>query len=235
MSVSAELVPAGGRASTWLGGCLPAEVAVAELVGDDDSPPFLLLPEEEEDLGWAVDARRHDFTVGRACAKAALGLLGAPPTAVRRGARREPLWPAGLVGSITHCRGYGAAAAARRTSYEAVGIDAEPHRPIPPEVELRVTSAAERAQVENLAPAGVYWTTLMFSAKESIYKAWYPLTRRWLGFRDVTLTIEPNGIFRGDVLVEAPVGHGVSSQRFDGRYRIGHDMVFTAVVVPSWA
>ena len=59
------------------------------------------------------------------------------------GAKREPLWPAGVVGSITHCDGYRAAAVARATDLATVGIDAEPHEPLPDGVLAAIALPAE--------------------------------------------------------------------------------------------
>lgn len=90
---------------------LPPRVAVAESFGD--LPDAKLLPEEEAIIARAVPRRRREFAAGRWCARAALAQLGEPPVPILRGPQNEPQWPAGIAGSITHCAGYRAAAAAR--------------------------------------------------------------------------------------------------------------------------
>ena len=100
----------------------------------------------------AVDRRRAEFTTVRTCARIALGRLGLPPAPLLTGSKREPLWPAGVVGSITHCDGYRAAAVARASEVAAIGIDAEPHDPLPDGILDRVTLPAERAHLAR--PAG---------------------------------------------------------------------------------
>jgi 4'-phosphopantetheinyl transferase EntD len=108
-------------------------------------PGEALLPEEEVLVARAVGQRRAEFTTVRTCARIALGRLGLPPAPLLSGPKREPLWPAGVVGSITHCDGYRAAAVARASEVAAIGIDAEPHDPLPAGILDRVTLPAERA------------------------------------------------------------------------------------------
>jgi 4'-phosphopantetheinyl transferase EntD len=206
-------------------GLVPAGVRTASLVGD--VPPGRLLPAEERALGRVGPARRRDYTAARTCARRALAALGFAPTPVLSGPDRAPRWPDGLVGSITHCRGYVAAAVARSAQYRTVGIDAEPARPLPPGVRGMVASTGERAALDGL-PGGVPWDTVLFCAKESVYKAWYPLTRAWLGFADASVTIDPDaGTFTARLGVPGPV------PVFHGRYAIRDGFVLTAIVVEA--
>src|SRR3981081_2727213 len=80
----------------------------------DDPPDAVLFPEEEAAISRAVEKRRRDFRTVRHCSRRALRELGVPPTAVVPGERRKPVWPPGVVGSLTHCTGYRAAAVAHR-------------------------------------------------------------------------------------------------------------------------
>jgi 4'-phosphopantetheinyl transferase EntD len=77
----------------------------------DDPPDGVLFPEEAA-ISRAVEKRRRDFRTVRHCSRRALRELGVPPTAVAPGERRKPVWPPGVVGSLTHCTGYRAAAVA---------------------------------------------------------------------------------------------------------------------------
>jgi 4'-phosphopantetheinyl transferase EntD len=86
-------------------------VKVTEQLNDD--PTASLLPGEKAALGRVSAIRRHEFTQARRCAHRALIELGFPAAPIVRGAHHEPIWPNGIVGSITHCRGYIAAAVAR--------------------------------------------------------------------------------------------------------------------------
>jgi 4'-phosphopantetheinyl transferase EntD len=205
---------------------LPPNVASADTRVDARDA---LLPEEAALLVGAVAERLAEFGTARHCARQALGRLGAPASPILRGPKREPLWPAGIVGSLTHCTGYRGAAVAHAAEILTIGIDAEPHIPIPQRVRQRVLLDAEHAWIEE-APAGIHWDRLMFSAKESVYKAWFPLARRWLGFEDAELTIDPTiGTFHARLLVKLPPGLPAG---FDGRFLVEDGLVLTAIAVP---
>jgi 4'-phosphopantetheinyl transferase EntD len=213
---------------------LPPPVASVEAF--DDLPGEEAFPGEEDLVASAVEGRRREFVTARRCAREALGRLGYPPVAIRSGERREPRWPQGVVGSITHCAGYRAAAVARADDLAGVGIDAEPNGPLPDGVEGLVTTADEPAMLRRLAEADptVHWDRLLFSAKESIYKAWYPLTGRWLGFGDALLSLDPAaGTFTGRVRIDgARTDGGPPLTELHGRYVVERGLVITAVTVP---
>jgi 4'-phosphopantetheinyl transferase EntD len=205
---------------------LPPEVAVVAMPGDD--PDASALPEELALLGGAVAARRAEFATARHCARRALHRIGAPDGPILRGPKREPVWPAGIVGSITHCTGYRAAAVAHATDMLTIGIDAEPHETIRDRVVERILRDEERAWLAT-APTSIHWDRLIFSAKESVYKAWFPLTQAWLGFEDASVTIDPvAGTFCARLVIEPPAG--VPAQ-FPGRYLIAGGLVLTAIAV----
>jgi 4'-phosphopantetheinyl transferase EntD len=212
---------------------VPPAVAVAESFGD--IPGARLFPEEEAVVARAVDKRRREFTTARACARTAQAGLGLPATPIGRGERGAPGWPPGVVGSITHCAGYRAAAVARDQDVASIGVDAEPNEPIPGDVLRLVADDAERAWVTELlaaAPA-VSWDRLLFSAKESVYKAWYPLTRRWLDFSEASLTVDAAArTFAARLLVPATGPDGRPLTGFTGRWLARDGLVLTVIVLP---
>jgi 4'-phosphopantetheinyl transferase EntD len=214
---------------------LPPSVIAVET--REDRLDVELFPEEELALGRAVDKRRREFVTGRACAREALARLGLPPTAVGSGRHGEPLWPAGIVGSITHCDGYRACAVASAHTLLTLGIDAERHAPLSDGVWQEVAHGQERAlRVRNgvAARAGVHLDAVLFSAKEAVYKAWFPLARRWLDFDDVELSIHAgNGTFRATLLVTGPQVAGAPLTELAGRWTVGGGVVVTAVAVPA--
>jgi 4'-phosphopantetheinyl transferase EntD len=215
---------------------LPPEVIAAEAFGD--VPGGTLFPAEEAAIARAVDKRRREFSTGRACAHAALVTLGVPPAPILRGPQGAPEWPDGVVGSITHCAGYRAAAVARAREMLTVGVDAEPDEPLPDGVLDRIAVAEERAWLreEGGSVPGANWDRLLFSAKESVYKAWFPLTGRWLGFEEAVITIDPAaGGFTARLLVPGPVIGGQPVTAFSGRWAAGRGLVLTAVAVPRTA
>jgi 4'-phosphopantetheinyl transferase EntD len=167
---------------------LPAGLCVAE--GWVDGLQGGLAPAEARLLGAAAAQRRREFTAGRSCARSALAGLGVPPAPLLAGARRQPLWPPDVVGSITHTRAYCAAAVGRASGFAAVGIDAELHTPLPHGVAGLACSDAERRWCERDAGRLVHRATLLFSAKESVFKAVFPLTGRAPGFVDLAIAVD---------------------------------------------
>jgi 4'-phosphopantetheinyl transferase EntD len=213
---------------------LPAEAAAVESFCDP--PGAVLFPEEEAVIAKAVDKRRREFTTVRACARAALARLGLPPVPIVPGLRGAPQWPDAVVGSMTHCAGYRACAVARDRDLLAIGLDAEPHEKLPDGVLGSVSSQQEREQLADLAAAvpGTHWDRMLFSAKESVYKAWFPLTQRWLGFEDASVTIDPDRCtFTARLLVDGPRLNGLPLTGFTGRWLVDRGLIITAIAVPA--
>src|SRR3569833_2826929 len=211
---------------------LPPEVASAEAC--DVSGEVDLFPEEEAAVARAVDKRRREFTTARGCARRALAVLGLPPVPIVPGERGAPTWPAGVVGSMTHCDGYRASAVALEERVRTVGVDAGPNGPLPYGVLEAVASPPERAWIQARAGdgSGVCWDRLLFSAKESIYKAWFPLTRRWLDFDEAVVTADPDdGTFTARLRVPGPVVDGRALTGVTGRWTVSHGLVATAIAV----
>lgn len=204
---------------------LPASVVVCTARTDAGGT---LAAAEESAVARAVDTRRAEFTTGRLLAREALARLGSPVDAVPVGEKRAPVWPAGVVGSITHCAGLRAAAVARTRDVRSLGIDAERARPLPDGVLDAVSDADERAWLAGLGE-GTPWDALLFSAKESVYKTWFPLTGRWLGFEDAALTPYPDGTFVADIRLP----DDAVPPRLRGRWAVREGLVLTAIALPA--
>ncbi|SIR17591.1 4'-phosphopantetheinyl transferase family protein [Micromonospora avicenniae] len=211
---------------------LPPEVAVA-VAGPLDWTGRLLA-EELACLGErAVESRRRDFTAGRVCARRAMATLGLPPAPVSA-ADRAPVWPSGVVGTITHTRGYCAAAAARSSEVRAVGMDAEQHKELSPGVRRLICLPEEDERLARL-PVGTSWPAVLFSAKETVYKVWHPVVGTWLDFTDALVEIDPDaGTFSARIaparVDAAPVGN--PPRAVHGRFVVTGGLVRTAAVLP---
>lgn len=209
---------------------LPPCAVVAERRKDHEAA--LLLPEECAQVANAVEKRLREFATGRLCARQALEKLGFPPRPLLRGSKGEPLWPAGVIGSITHCTGYRAAAVARQAQLTAIGIDAEIHESLPAGIVNSVCTPEEIAWLSQ-ASDRVHWDRMLFSAKESVYKAWFPLTQRWLDFGEVSITVnQDEGTFRVRPLVNLPSKFERALREFAGRFLVRDGLVITTVVLP---
>ncbi|MBM0278033.1 4'-phosphopantetheinyl transferase family protein [Micromonospora tarensis] len=211
---------------------LPSTVAVA-VAGPGDWAAELL-PAEQACLGErAARTRRRDFIAGRVCARRALTDLGLSPTAVPAAADRAPVWPVGVVGSITHTAGYCAAAAAHSTDIRSVGLDAEQHREVNPGVRRLVLLPEEEADCARL-PSGTHWPVVLFSAKETVYKVWYPIVRSWLDFHDARLELDPDGGTFTARIAPARVDAATAEDApawITGRFVVADGLVRTAAVL----
>jgi 4'-phosphopantetheinyl transferase EntD len=211
---------------------LPKTAAAEEAFADP--PGAVLFPEEEVVVARAVPKRRNEFTTARFCARAALARLGVPPVPILPGPRGAPRWPDGIVGSMTHCAGYRAAVVAREDDLVTVGVDAEPNEPLPEGVLDAVTVADERGWLPGLLAArpDVCWDRLVFCVKEAVYKAWYPLTGRWLDFAEAVVTVDPDErTFDARLLVPGPVHRGRTIPGFTGRWLARNGLLVTAIAV----
>jgi 4'-phosphopantetheinyl transferase EntD len=209
---------------------MPPDVVAVAAIGDE--PAAALLNEEEVALGQVADVRRREYTIARHCARRALGNIGVGPVPILSGPNREPLWPEHVVGSLTHCRGYCAAAVAPRGRIRSIGIDAEPNEVLPHGILPMVGAAEECTLLEKLPRNGVAWDRLLFSAKESVYKAWFPLAGTWLGFKDVAMTIDSDAAtFVARLLVLGPYVDGHALAEIAGRFVIHHRFIITAAVI----
>jgi 4'-phosphopantetheinyl transferase EntD len=189
-----------------------------------------LYPEEQRCVANAVPPRRSEFTTVRVCARQAIAALGLPPGPIAPGRRGAPRWPRGVVGSMTHCAGYRAAAVALTSDIRSLGIDAEPHAPLPEGILDAIALPSERKRVKMAGER--HWDRLLFSAKESVFKAWFPMTDRELGFEDADIEIhggyeDEEGTFTAHLLRSAPA----VLRDFAGRWLISDGIVVTAVVI----
>lgn len=209
---------------------LPPDVVTVDIVGDD--PDAYLLPAEQHMVAKAVEKRRREVTNARTCARRALARLGIDEVAIPRGSKGEPLWPAGIVGSITHTTGYFAAAVARADAVRSIGVDAEVHGELPDGVLRHIAFGPELRWVGARDHGAVWWDRVLFSAKESVYKAWYPLTGRWLGFEDAEVTIDEDGTFAARILVDGTTATGTPLTSMSGRWLVRDGLVLTAIALP---
>ena len=203
---------------------------VAFVTRRDYSDTFDLFPEELRAIARATPTRRKEFALGRSCAREALALLGGPRVAIPVGRFRDPVWPFGYVGSITHCQDFCAVAVARTLPASGcpailgLGLDSEPAIPLSEERTGVVCSARECTWLASRQGDPLPWDRLFFCAKESAYKCLFPTTHRFLEFRDMGVLFDAD---QGSFDVTPPSLYGSPSHLF-GRYLIRDGLVLTA-------
>ena len=186
-------------------------------------------------MAGAHGKRRREFAAGRCSAHKALGELGITDFPVLAGPDRAPIWPGAVVGSITHTEtrsgGYCGVAIAHRRLVAGLGVDAEPRQPLPADLWPRVLDADEKRAALGAREPGV-WARLVFSAKESVYKALSPLCGRFLDFSDVHVKLLPGqGRFVAELVGNArAVAPAVPVL---GRLALDQELLLTTVLLPA--
>jgi 4'-phosphopantetheinyl transferase EntD len=192
-----------------------------------------LFDEEQVAIRHAVARRRHEFIAGRVLARAAMVGLGAQPQCVPAGPDRSPAWPPGIVGSITHSVSWCAVAVARADEVGSIGIDIEEAGAVGPELWPTVCTAAELEWLATLPEqdrAGA--ATILFSAKEAVFKAQYPLTGRMLDHQQVGIRVAADRRHFVAEVAKGPKIGGVANGKLEGRLRVSNGMVATSAVIP---
>lgn len=163
-------------------------VAIQHLSAVDDQ---LALPAELLLIEGEPPNRRRQFLGGRQAAREAARPLGYELGPVLVGQGGEPLWPAGIVGSISHVGHFAAAAIGRSSDLTAVGIDLDDARRLEGPAAASVANPSELQAVVNLGWAGREWAAnAVFCAKEAVFKCQFAMTgRRDLAFSQVTLEL----------------------------------------------
>lgn len=236
LSNQSQFSPPPASDTGGFGSLFPAGVAVA--LRREPGDPGDLLPEEAVYVANAVGKRRNEFAAGRSCARRALGELGVTGFALRTAPDRQPIWPAGFLGSITHTSGFCAAVVVHRSKFKAIGLDSEISGAPTLDIWPTLCRPEELAWVDSLpAAARPAAVTLLFSAKEAVYKCQYPLTREWLDFHDLRIEVSDWGAAVGHFDV-APTRQLKITEQVSlplGRYCFHEQFVSTALCIASVA
>lgn len=194
-----------------------AEPRLALVCGRVGDHTGALLPGERIGLGRMGEVRRDAYSSGRRVARQALSLFGIRDWAVTaRG--RMPIWPCGIVGSITHSRTVAMAMVGRGKDLAGIGVDLELERRVTDPLARRVLLPPERERVVEKD-----WPTMLFAAKEAVYKAVNPLVGEYLAFADVEISASAEGTYRaamtrpGDSTAAVGTGRGWF-QRVEGHW-----------------
>lgn len=191
-----------------------------------------LYPEEAAFIQKAVIKRRREFTAGRLCAKAALKALGITGFPVLSGDEREPLWPSGITGSISHCDDYCGVALARQSTLTSIGLDIETIAPLDDDLEAMICTPQEITRAnQSPPPSGCNWQKFIFSAKESVYKSLFPVTRAYLDFHDLEIVFDIDKMqFSATLLTQLPTEYNMPDT-LTGHFRYNESHIFTGIAL----
>ena len=199
-----------------------AKIVVCEYFRDRfDDYLYETLPFKEPDsVKSSVKKRRAEFLAGRVAAVSALRLMGENTSEIPIGEHRNPVWPTGITGSITHNSNTALAIVANKTDAKFVGIDCEDilSLDVAESINNMILTANELSYLKESDIDINFFCTLIFSAKESLFKAMYPYIHRYLEF-DVANVFDicfVNKIFKISLIKK------ITSELDVGKCFIGH-------------
>ncbi len=177
----------------WLRDLFPEEAgigirAIKEILGENR-----IRREWRESIRGFAPVRQREFLAGRLAAEDSLAAwLPRGTYSIGIGEGREPVWPDGFCGSLSHTREWAVAAGGRREALGSVGVDLEDPTRLSPKTWRMVLTPAEQDWIHLHIPERDWnwWGTLIFSLKECFYKWQYPLTGAWLGFQEASVELE---------------------------------------------
>lgn len=205
----------------------PAEVGLGvALLGEGQSSD--LLAAESAGLTRMVPARAAEFIAGRLALRRAQQALSAACFPVPNATDRSPQWPAGFCGSISHACGLAVAVMAHQSDgLQSLGIDIEDDAPLSADLQDIVLVQEERRALAARVDASRK-AKIIFSVKEAVYKAQYPLTGKLFGFDQITVSLlSPTDCF--DARFNADILPFQVGSRVAGRYSTGDGLVVAGV------
>ena len=190
--------------------------------------------EELRAVASAVPSRRREFACGRACAHRAIRALGCPDGPILVGRHREPVWPAGVVGAISHTAAIAGAVVADAAVVTGIGLDIERcDAEFDPGQRNLVFTPEEMTRFHALRAEGLPAEVVVFSAKECVHKAVFPLTGLRLEYQDVSIDID---VATGSFIAGLHADHGIRTTgraSIAGSFLVANAHVTTAITLPS--
>jgi enterobactin synthetase component D len=186
-------------------------------------------------LRRAVLKRQVEFLAGRVCAQRAIRrLTGRTHAIIPLQSDRSPVWPADVVGAITHTAGYAAVLVAPSTMYHGIGIDCacvlSPDK-LPLHKYICIPNELEGllARYSTWSPAELL--TLIFSAKESLYKCLYPQVRIFFAFHAAHVTAIDIERHTFTIQLEKDVHANMpAASQWMGSFVYQHSLLMTVIV-----
>lgn len=193
--------------------------------------------QEEALIAKAVEKRKREFRAGRHCAHALLEEAGVHCDALLKGRQREPAWPHGWVGSISHTQGLCAVAIAPTERFLSIGLDVEQASPLGDDVSHLICSPGEQDQITRLQLtagrifASVPLGKVIFSAKESIHKTYFPLNYHTLDFLDARVDLHNEDFKFTATVIKPEPNPKLRIQTLNGRFCVEGGFVATFIAL----
>jgi enterobactin synthetase component D len=202
----------------------PCVMLAGGIVSDDTTP---VNRKEFEQVASAGAKRQREFLCGRYHAHRLIDDMGYSNFEIGRDSKGCPLWPPGLVGSISHTNDYCVVAVSDDSSISSIGIDLEETGRMKEDLWKRLFTDAEISSLGKISQPieQKRHAAVLFSAKEAFYKYDYPLHQRQYDFTDVEVHIDDSG---HDFELSVN-GQGYAS-RLTGRFVSGLTHVLTMIV-----
>jgi len=197
---------------------------------------YPILEEEKACLqSVKVEPRRTEFLLGRACAHQALAAFHLSHLPILRNENRAPIWPASIVGSISHTENRAVAAVGQRAFVKGIGLDIENlQRPVNIGIQRHVCVSQEKEWLSQFPPDQLeFFVKIIFSAKESIFKCLHPLTGIYLDFRDARIGLVDNPLGFKFTLLKACGSDFPEGFQHTGAYQIVQNMVLTSTWISA--
>ncbi|NVZ70092.1 4'-phosphopantetheinyl transferase family protein [Pseudomonas costantinii] len=182
----------------------------------------------------SVAKRQAEFLAGRLCARAALQQLDHLECVPAIGEDRAPVWPEHISGSITHSTGHAAAIVGHKAQWRGLGMDLENVLTLERAERLagEILTADELQRMAAIAREQVaLLVTLTFSAKESLFKALYPIVQKRFYFEHAeVLAWSESGHVRLRLLTDlsAEWCHG---KELDGQFALHDGQLLSLVAI----
>jgi enterobactin synthetase component D len=189
-------------------------------------------------LERAVLKRQVEFLAGRVCAQQAIeALTGATPAVIPAQPDRAPEWPPGIVGAITHTANYAAALVAAETHYQGIGIDCEvvlAPKNLPLQKHICVPEELEALQAAHHDWSAEQLLTLVFSAKESLFKCLYRQVQKFFGFNAARVITLDSAHQTFVIQLEADLtSHLRVSTQWTGQFQCRNNLLMTVILYPQ--
>lgn len=197
-----------------------------------DTGSTYLAQSEVVAIAGASEKRRREFVTGRLLARQVLAEFGLDCCEVPAGQDRAPIWPEGFVGSISHTNSLCAVAVAQSSGgVAAIGLDIEEIRSLPVDVRDEIMDRQEREQLPLVNVNGVDLAgMILFSAKEAAYKCQYCLSKEFLEFSDLSVSVSlKENTFAARF--NRSVGPFAVDDCLEGRWQTGDRHIATAVTI----